>query len=208
MTQVRNDFPATLAGPTGSGSGPAVAGMPPAGWLALADPDSPIDLARLFPDVAIRVEPASVPFSDALSAVEPSLVVLIAPPAGPGDLQRVAGWRATHQNSRAVLLSPHQAVAARLHALELGLDDAVDLNADPMELVGRLSIAGRRGDTPARAADGRIPIAAGVELDRRARAIRRCGKLLPLRPKEMALLEYLAINPGRAFSRTRACGAT
>jgi two-component system OmpR family response regulator len=40
-----------------------------------------------------------------------------------------------------------------------------------------------------------------VELDLRARAIRRDGHLLSLRPKELALLEFLALHPGRAFSR-------
>ena len=36
---------------------------------------------------------------------------------------------------------------ARLQALEMGFDDAVDLASDPMEVVGRLSIAGRRAAT-------------------------------------------------------------
>jgi DNA-binding response OmpR family regulator len=201
MTQVRNEVPVAAAGQIAAGGGYANVDTIPSRWLALADSSSPIDLARFFPDVDIRIEPASSTFSDALSAAEPSLVVLIAPPAGPGDLQRVAGWRALHHRSRAVLLSPHQAVAARLHALELGFDDAVDLSSDPMELVGRLSIAGRRSAGLAYGSDGRILVGAGVELDRRAHAIRRGGKLFPLRPKEMALLEFLAVNPGRAFSR-------
>ena len=58
------------------------------------------------------------------------------PPAGPGDVERVAGWRATRQGTRLVLLSPHGAVAVRLQALELGFDDAIDLASDPMEIVG------------------------------------------------------------------------
>ena len=207
MTQMRNDVAFAAAGQIPLGRRHADADAIPSRWLALADPNGPIDLARFFPDVEIRVDPTSSTFSDALSAVEPSLVVLIAPPAGPGDLQRVAGWRAVHERSRAVLLSPHQAVAARLHALELGFDDAVDLSSDPMELVGRLSIAGRRNAGMAYGSDDRIPVGAGVELDRRARAIRRGGKLLPLRPKEMALLEFLAVNPGRAFSRAELLGS-
>jgi len=92
-------------------------------------------------------------------------------------------------------------VAARLHALELGFDDAVDISSDPMEVVGRLSIAGRRGPGVGRLPGDRISISAGVELDLRARAIRRDGHLLSLRPKELALLEFLALHPGRAFSR-------
>ncbi len=199
MTQVRDEGPA--AGRRFGATTPSVSEPAPSGWLALADPGGPIDLARFFPGVQIRVESASSAFSEALSSAEPSLVVLITPPAGPGDLQRVAGWRALHHRSRAVLLSPHQAVAARLHALELGFDDALDLSSDPMEVVGRLSIAGRRGTVPTYGSDGRILVGDGVELDRPAHAVRRRGKLLPLRPKEMALLEFLAVNPGRAFTR-------
>jgi len=200
MAQVRNDVPVAAPGPVRGGP-LASTDTIPAGWLALADPGGPMDLAQLFPDLDIRVERGSGTFSEALSSAEPSLVVLIAPPAGPGDLQRVAGWRATHHRSRAVLLSPHQAVAARLHALEPGFDDAIDLSSDPMEVVGRLSIAGRRGNETERVPDGRIAIGSGVELDHRAHAIRRHGKLLPLHPQELALLDFLVSNPGRAFSR-------
>lgn len=171
------------------------------GWLALADPDGPVDLERLFPGVDIRVEPTSPGFSEALSVTEPAMVVLIAPPAGPGDLQRVSSWLKANPGACAVLMSPHQAVALRLHALELGFDDAVDLGSDPMEVVGRLSIAGRRGPLSGAAAENRIPVGDGVELDRRARAIRRNGRLMSLRPKELALLEFLAMHPGRAFTR-------
>ena len=171
------------------------------GWLVLADPDGPIDLPRLFPDIEVRVEQSSGAFDAALSQREPSLVVLIAPPAGPGDLERVAGWLTAHSRTSAVLLSAHQAVAVRLHALELGFDDAVDLSSDPMEVVGRLSIAGRRTPGAGRATGDRFPVGAGAELDLRARAIRRYGHLLSLRPKELALLEFLAHHPGRPFSR-------
>jgi DNA-binding response OmpR family regulator len=83
----------------------------------------------------------------------------------------------------------------------LGFDDAVDLSSDPMEVVGRLSIAGRRGPVSGHLADDRIALGEGLELDRRARAIRRDGRLLSLRPKELALLEFLAMHPGRAFAR-------
>jgi DNA-binding response OmpR family regulator len=185
--------------PGSSAFSPPTEGFP--GWLALADPDGPIDLVRLFPGVDVLVETSSAAFSEALSVVEPRLVVLIAPPAGPGDLQRVASWLGGHDESRAVLLSPHLSVAARLHALELGFDDAVDLSSDPMEVVGRLSIAGRRGPGTGHLSDDRIRVGEGIELDRRARAIRRDGHLISLRPKEMALLEFLAVHPGRAFTR-------
>lgn len=185
----------------GNGTQFTPAPEPLADWLALADPDGPIDLPRLFPDVEVRVEPTSIAFEHALAVMDPCLVVLIAPPAAPGDLQLVAAWRAAREDSCAVLLSPHHAVALRLHALELGFDDAVDLSSDPMEVIGRLSIAGRRNPAASQPLESRIALGRGIDLDLRARAIRRDGHLLSLRPRELALLEFLAGHPGRAFSR-------
>jgi DNA-binding response OmpR family regulator len=202
MTQLRNGVPAGAIDPFhGAGGEAAGSAEPFAGWLALADPDGPIDLQRFFPGLEVWVEPNSAAFSHALTFAQPIMVVLISPPAGPGDLERVAMWLGAHRDTSAVLLSPHQAVAVRLHALELGFDDAVDLSADPMEVVGRLSIAGRRGPVNGNFPEDRIPVGEGVELDRRARAIRRDGRLASLRPRELALLEFLAMHPGRAFSR-------
>jgi DNA-binding response OmpR family regulator len=201
MTRAQDHVPSSVDAGDSQGRLPSSPPQPFGGWLVLADPDGSIDLQRLFPEVEVRLEPTSVGFSEALARSEPSLVVLIAPPAEPVDLQRVANWLATNPGSYAVLMSPHQAVALRLHALELGFEDAVDLSSDPMEVVGRLSIAGRRGPGAGHLSGDRILLGEGVELDRRARAIRRDGRLMSLRPKELALLEYLAMHPGRAFTR-------
>jgi DNA-binding response OmpR family regulator len=175
-------------------------GPPFAGWLVLADPDEYVDLKRLFPEVDVRVKSESAGFFGLLAVSEPDLVVLFSPPAEPSDLHRVSAWRAANPGPRAVLMSGHQAVAIRLHALELGFEDAVDLSSDPMEIVGRLSIAGRGGPENGGPND-RIAVGDGIDLDRRARAIRRDGRLMSLRPRELALLEYLAMHPGRAFTR-------
>jgi DNA-binding response OmpR family regulator len=177
-----------------------------AGWLVLEEPHGPIDLARLFPSEDVRVEADPAAFFEALSAGAPSVVVLLVPPAGPGDVERVAGWRTAHRNTCLILLSAHRAVAVRLQALELGFDDAIDLASDPMEIVGRLSIGGRdraagRDAAAVGRSDGAITLGRGIELDLRARAIRRDGTLISLRPQELALIEFLATHPSRAFSR-------
>ncbi len=205
MTQAHEDVPP--GADAVDGADPKI-GMPPAalresfrGWLVLANPDGPIDIERIFPEIEVRVELTSAGLAEALALSQPSLLVLMTPPAGPGDLQHVASWLGDNPESSAVLVSPHQAVALRLHALELGFDDAIDLSADPMEVIGRLSIAGRGGPVGGQPSDDRIAIDDGVELDRRARAIRRDGRLMSLRPKELALLEFLTMHPGRAFSR-------
>jgi DNA-binding response OmpR family regulator len=201
VTQANDDVPAGSTADSSARFAYSPLSQPFTGWLVLADPDGPIDLGRLFPEVDVRLESTPAGFAEALAFSDPSLIVLIAPPAGLGDLQRVAGWLGANPASCAVLLSSHQAVAVRLHALELGFDDAIDLSSDPMEVVGRLSIAGRRGPAGWHSPDDRILVGEGVELDRRARAIRRDGRLMSLRPKELALLEFLAMHPGRAFNR-------
>jgi len=43
---------------------------------------------------------------------------------------------------------------------------------------------------------------ADLEMDRLAQQVKRSGKKIELTAKEYALLEYLATNPGRVFSRT------
>jgi two-component system copper resistance phosphate regulon response regulator CusR len=39
-------------------------------------------------------------------------------------------------------------------------------------------------------------------VDRLSQQVKRAGRRIELTPKEYALLEYLAANPGRVFSRT------
>jgi two-component system copper resistance phosphate regulon response regulator CusR len=41
-----------------------------------------------------------------------------------------------------------------------------------------------------------------LEIDRLSQQVRRGGKRIELTPKEYSLLEYLATQPGRPFSRT------
>jgi DNA-binding response OmpR family regulator len=41
-----------------------------------------------------------------------------------------------------------------------------------------------------------------LEIDRLTQHVKRAGKTIELTPKEYGLLEYLASNPGRVFSRT------
>ena len=56
----------------------------------------------------------------------------------------------------------------------------------------------RRGPVP-RSSVLRV---ADLEVDRLTQQVRRGGRRIELTPKEYALLEYLAANPGRVFSRT------
>jgi two-component system KDP operon response regulator KdpE len=97
-----------------------------------------------------------------------------------------------------LLLNDPDDAAGRLDALARGIDDALPRTVGAPEIGGRIRILAdrTRGD-----AGDRLTVGEGVELDLAARALRRHGRLVHLRPMEFRLLEELARNPGRPVSR-------
>lgn len=87
----------------------------------------------------------------------------------------------------------------RLVGLRRGADDYVVKPFSPSELVARVDAVLRRarpapgGSKPLRFAD--------LELDLAGRRALRSGSEIPLTQREFDLLEFLATNPGQAFSR-------
>jgi two-component system response regulator ResD len=167
--------------------------------LALASASDTMVLRQLLPDVALHVESHGAAFAAALASGQPRLAILICPPGGAAELRLVSREREARSNMGAVVLSGHTAVAARIHALQLGFDDALDLTADPIEISARLSLAGRlQRQGPERNV---LAVAADCELDLRGRTLWRQGVECALRPREFELLAYLVKHPGRAFTR-------
>jgi len=84
----------------------------------------------------------------------------------------------------------------KLEGLRSGADDYVTKPFSPRELVARVGTVLRR------ARPGPRVIAAGaVEIDLTSREVRRDGAVVPMTPAEFRLLEVLAANPGRAWTR-------
>lgn len=79
-----------------------------------------------------------------------------------------------------------------------GIDERLDTALADDEVVGRIVIhlAHARSSAPRR-----LPVADDTVLDLDARALRRRGRLIHLRPLESRLLEELARSPGRPLSR-------
>jgi DNA-binding response OmpR family regulator len=184
-----------------SGTQPAPATPPGttrfgAGCLVLTD--RPDDIAGLLPPrLTVRFEADPATYRGVLRGAHvPVLAVLVAPPAGIDDIREAATQRDGHPDMRVVLLSPPEAVAQRLHALELGFDDAIDLGAQAVEIAGRLAIAARSRPVTTRAL-----VAPGTVLDVAARTLSRGGEPVPLRKREFELLSFFAAHPGQAFSR-------
>ena len=171
-----------------------------ASWLVLAA-DGPASLlagAVAGTGVAVTADPAR--FRELLATLRPRVVVCSRPPATLSDLQAVAEARHRRPTLRAVLVSPPEAVDARLDALSRGFDDALASTIPLDELAGRLAWHDARSRT--RPGGGTVlPFGDGFELDTSAHVLQRHGEVVHLRPKEFGLLALLAAHPGRAYTR-------
>jgi two-component system copper resistance phosphate regulon response regulator CusR len=97
-----------------------------------------------------------------------------------------------------VVLTARDAVNDKVNNFEAGADDYLTKPFAFAELLVRVKALLRRG-TVNRANVLRV---ADLEVDRVAHQVKRRGTAIKLTSKEYALLEYLAINPGRVLSRT------
>jgi len=84
----------------------------------------------------------------------------------------------------------------KLAGLRAGADDYVTKPFSPRELVARIATVLRRARP-----ESRIISAGDVEIDLTAREVRRNGAVVAMTPAEFRLLEVLASNPGRAWTR-------
>jgi DNA-binding response OmpR family regulator len=160
-------------------------------------------MAQVSDAIVLRVRPETTRGPDAslertLRSLQTAVVVVVAPPADDALLGKVAALRRSRSGIRVVLVDRAAAPDRRLAALEAGFDEALPYHLGDDEIAGRVAIqlARARATTPVRLAVG-----VGVELDIEARALRRRGRFVHLRPLEFRLLEELARAPGRPLSR-------
>jgi DNA-binding response OmpR family regulator len=97
-----------------------------------------------------------------------------------------------------LVLTARDATDEKVQNFEAGADDYLTKPFAFAELLMRVKALLRRGSAT-RASVLRV---GDLEVDRLSQNVRRAGKRIELTPKEYALLEYLAANPGRVFSRT------
>ena len=118
-------------------------------------------------------------------------------PQLPGEevLRRI---RRTNQRVPILILTARGATEDKVHNFEAGADDYLTKPFAFAELIMRVKALLRRGPVT-RASVLRV---ADLEVDRLTQQVKRGGRRIELTPKEYALLEYLAANPGRVFSRT------
>jgi two-component system copper resistance phosphate regulon response regulator CusR len=114
--------------------------------------------------------------------------------SGAEILQRI---RRRNQQVPVLILTAQDATEEKVRNFEAGADDYLTKPFAFAELLMRVKALLRRGPT-SRAAVLRV---ADLEIDRMFQQVKRAGRKIELTPKEYALLEYLATNPGRVFSR-------
>ena len=131
-------------------------------------------------------------------AYEYDLIILdLMLPQLPGEevLRRI---RRTNQRVPILVLTARGATEDKVHNFEAGADDYLTKPFAFAELIMRVKALLRRGPIT-RSSVLRV---GDLEVDRLTQQVRRAGRRIELTPKEYALLEYLAANPGRVFSRT------
>jgi DNA-binding response OmpR family regulator len=115
--------------------------------------------------------------------------------SGSEILQRV---RRRNQQVPILVLTAQDATEEKVRNFEAGADDYLTKPFAFAELVIRVKALLRRGPV-SRSSVLRV---GDLEVDRLSQQVKRAGRRIELTPKEYALLEYLAANPGRVFSRT------
>jgi DNA-binding response OmpR family regulator len=106
--------------------------------------------------------------------------------------------RRGNQRVPILILTARDATEEKVENFEAGADDYLTKPFAFAELLMRVKALLRRGPIT-RSSVLRV---GDLEVDRLGQQVRRAGKRIELTPKEYALLEYLAANPGRVFSRT------
>ncbi len=94
----------------------------------------------------------------------------------------------------------------QLLGLELGADDYIPKPFSPRIVVARVKALLRRSE-PLKQSVSPIQIA-DLEIDPQAHTLKRAGKTIELTPTEFSLLQTLAGQPGRAFSRLQLLDAS
>ena len=120
-------------------------------------------------------------------------------------LPGLSGWevcerlRARRVLTPILMLTARDAVADRVHGLDLGADDYLPKPFDFAELLARVGALLRRE----RMHKARVIGIADLTIDTQARRVHRGGREIGLTPREYSLLEALASHEGQALTRER-----
>lgn len=136
-----------------------------------------------------------------LMALEATYDVLVVDRMLPGldGLSIVQTLRSEGKGTPILILSALGEVNDRVEGLRKGGDDYLVKPFAFSELLARLEVLGRRGETEAPETKLRV---GDLELDLLARTVTRAGRAIALQPRELRLLEYLMRHEGQVVTRT------
>ncbi|OYU13923.1 MAG: DNA-binding response regulator [Alphaproteobacteria bacterium PA4] len=112
----------------------------------------------------------------------------------------LAALRAGGIHTPVIVLSALGTPDDRVAGLTAGSDDYLVKPFAFAELLARLRLLMRRGDAGTAVAS--VLACADLEMDLRARRVRRAGRTIALQPREYRLLEYLLRHNGQVVTRT------
>ena len=118
-------------------------------------------------------------------------------------LPKVSGWDVCRELRRSsdvpvLMLTARDDDTDKVVGLELGADDYITKPFNPKELVARVRAVLRRTRP---AAPANVLSRGDLVIDVDRHEVRRSGEVIALTPTEFSLLEALAGNPGRVYSR-------
>lgn len=172
-------------------------------WLVFATSGPAIAAAaEVGPDKVLVVARRDA-FDAAFEREAPELIIVSVPPARPSDLASLVAARRRRPGLMLVLLDAPASTEERLAALRAGFDEALPASIATTELLGRIRLLLDRGRRGTRSRPRGCRVGPGVFLDPIAHEIWKDGARVRVRPKEFALLAWLAAHPGRAFTRAQ-----
>jgi two-component system copper resistance phosphate regulon response regulator CusR len=135
---------------------------------------------------------------DLIEAYNYDLIILDLMLPGLSGTEILQQVRSKNKQVPIFILTARDAMADKVKNFEAGADDYLTKPFAFAELLLRVKALLRRGPVN-RSSVLRV---ADLEIDRLSQNVRRAEQKIELTCKEYALLEYLATNPGRVFSRT------
>ena len=141
------------------------------------------------------------------AALEPALtggfdcLILDVSMPGMSGLELLKRIRDRGVQTAALFLTAHDALSDKVAGFEAGADDYLAKPFSPRELEYRVEALLRRSAKIQPVIEGERIEVGDLVIDKRRHEVSRSGRLIELTPLEFQILELLATEPGRAWSR-------